>query len=119
MWSARLVSDERPDVTHELMVLRTWPERLKGLLGTGRDASPVLLVRCASVHTFGMTYPLDLAFVGETGEVLQVVCGVDPGECVSHPMAFCVMERPTCGDDWPEEGEHLWIASVGLGAAVA
>lgn len=119
MFSARLASDERPDVTHELVVLRSWAERLKGLLGTGPDARPVLLVRCSSVHTFGMGYPLDLAFVGELGEVLRVVRDVAPGELASHPQAFCVMERPSCDGEWPEEGEHLWIVSVGLGAAGA
>ena len=68
--SVRLVSDERPGVMHELRLLSTWGERLRGLLGTGPDAEPAMLVRCGSVHTFGMTYALDVALVGELGEVL-------------------------------------------------
>jgi len=40
-------------------------ERLRGLLGTGPDAHQVALLDCRSVHTFGMRYRLDIAFVDE------------------------------------------------------
>ena len=47
-----------------------WGPRLKGLLGTSPDAEAVILVPCKSVHTYGMTYPIDVAFLGSSGEVL-------------------------------------------------
>ena len=117
MATARLRSDERPGVTYEVRVLTGWVERLRGLLGTGPDARPVLLARCGSIHTFGMSYPLDVALVGELGEVLGVVRSLAPGEFCSRPGAACVIERPAREGAWLEEGEHLWIVSVSADAA--
>lgn len=100
-------------------MLTTWRERLRGLLGTGPDASPVMLALCASIHTFGMRYPLDVAFVGERGEVLRVHRGLGPGAVLSCAAARCVIERPAAEGAWLEEGEHLWAASIsadGVGA---
>ena len=119
MVTARLRSDEWPWVTHELVVLSSWLERLRGLLGTGRGARPVLLARCGSVHTFGMRYPIDVAFIGERGEVLRVRRSVAPGCLCSCPGAECAAERPAGEDEWLVEGEHLWIVSVGANAAGA
>ncbi len=116
---ARLCPDERPGVTFELVVLSSWLERLRGLLGTGRDAPPVLLARCGSVHTFGMGYPIDLAFIGERGEVLRVRRSVGPGRLCSCAGAECVAERPASEGEWLVEGEHMWIASVSADAAGA
>lgn len=108
----RLVSDEREGLALELRVLSTWTERLRGLLGTRDDAGPVMLVRCGSIHTYGMTYPLDVALVGERGEVLLVRRGLGPRAVLSHPGARCALERPAGPGPWPEEGEHLWAAAV-------
>ena len=112
----RLVSDERPGTVYELRVLGTWLERLRGLLGTGPDAAPVMLVRCRSIHTFGMGYALDVAFVGERGEVLKVERGLEPRRFAAHPEACCVMERPARDGPWVEEGEHLWACSLSADA---
>ena len=117
--AGRLRSDERPEVTYELVVLGGWLERLRGLLGTGPDARPVMLVRCGSIHTFGMTYPIDVAFLGELGEVLSVRRSVAPRELCSCIDAACVIERPAREGEWLAEGEHLWIASVSADAAGA
>lgn len=109
---ARLASEERPGRLLELRALRTWPERLRGLLGTGAEAEGVLLSRCSSIHTFGMRYPLDVAFLGERGEVLRVCRGLGPRCVASCHGARCVIERPARDGPWVEEGEHLWVASV-------
>nr|WP_239471437.1 DUF192 domain-containing protein [Olsenella profusa] len=108
----RLVSDEHPESPLLLRVLGSWAERLRGLIGTGPDAEGVLLVRCASIHTFGMRYPIDVAFVGERGEVLRVCRSLGPRGGASCHGARCVIERPACEGAWVEEGEHLWVASV-------
>lgn len=113
MGLARLSSDERPERVLELRVLTTWAERLRGLLGTGPDAAPVMLARCPSIHTFGMRYPLDVALVGELGEVLLVRRRLPPRELLAHPDACCAIERPAAEGEWIEEGEHLWIVAVG------
>ena len=110
--SVVLSAGERPGSRWELDVLSGWWERLRGLLGTGPGARPVLLLRCRSVHTVGMRYPLDLAFVGERGEVLRVSRGVPPGRLASCGGASCVIERPATGGEWVEEGQHLWVTSL-------
>lgn len=114
MGSVRLASDEHPERVLELRVLSTWAQRLRGLLGTRPDAPGVLLTRCASIHTFGMRYPLDVALVGEVGEVLAVRRGLGPGRFFSHGEACCAVERPAREEPWLEEGEHLWACSLSV-----
>lgn len=109
----RLASDERPELLLELRVLSSWAERLCGLLGTGESAAPVLLARCPSIHTFGMRYPIDVALVGEFGEVLAVRRALPPCEFFSHAGAACAIERPARVGEWLEEGEHLWVVAMG------
>lgn len=113
--AARLVCDERPETSWEFDVLRTWTERLRGLLGTESDARPVLITRCGSVHTVGMAYALDLAFLSERGEVLEVQRGIGPGHFASCVGASCTLERPASEGEWVQRGEHLWVASVSVG----
>lgn len=116
MTMARLTADERPELVFEFRVLRSWIERLRGLLGTSAAAAPVALLKCGSVHTFGMSYPLDLAFIGELGEVLKVVRAVPPGEAHACLGAAVTLERPADADrPWPQLGEHLWICAMSAG----
>ena len=109
---ARFRVDERPQAFVEARVLCSWGEKLKGLLGSGPDAGAVVLTKCSSVHTFGMGYDLDLAFVGERGEVLKALHRVSPGRAASCEGASCVLERPSEGGPWLAEGEHLWVCGV-------
>ena len=55
--------------------------RLRGLLGQRRPAADtcVWLARCAAVHTIGMRFAIDLAFVSRDGVVLRVDANVPPG----------------------------------------
>lgn len=112
MAAARLASDERPERVIELRVLTSWAQRLRGLLGTGPGAGAVMLAHCPSIHTFGMRYPIDVALVGELGEVLLVRRALPPREFLAHPDACCAIERPAREGAWLEEGEHLWVTSV-------
>src|SRR5258706_2896706 len=54
--------------------------RLLGLawLDRERAGAGLLIPRCASVHTFGMRFPLDLRFLDRDGAVLAVRRGVPP-----------------------------------------
>lgn len=113
MGFARLASDEHPGRLLDVRVLTTWAERLRGLLGTSADEGAVLLARCPSIHTFGMRYPIDVALLGELGEVLVSRRGLLPREFLSHPDACCAIERPAAEGEWPERGEHLWVVAVG------
>ncbi|HEX6153596.1 MAG TPA: DUF192 domain-containing protein [Solirubrobacterales bacterium] len=70
------------------------------LLGLSRrdlaDAGPGLLIpRCASVHTFGMRFPLDLFFLDRRGRVISVRRGVPPRRVVWQRGARSVLEIPS------------------------
>jgi uncharacterized membrane protein (UPF0127 family) len=76
--------------------------RFRGLSHRERvDAGPGLLIpRCASVHTFGMRFPLDLYFLDREGRVISVRRRVPPRRLVWQRGARSVLEIPS-----PEGGE--------------
>jgi len=69
-------------------------ERLRGLLGRAPLApdEALLIERCSSVHTFGMGYPIDLAFLDREGRVLRVVERVRPLRIAARPGARATLE---------------------------
>lgn len=90
--------------------------RLRGLLGTssnwGDGYRALLIPRCCSVHTFGMRYPLDIAFVDAQGTVLRSERNVVPGRLLSCKGACFVLERPSrLTNWWPLQGNQLNIGS--------
>ncbi|MGH2940884.1 MAG: DUF192 domain-containing protein [Solirubrobacterales bacterium] len=59
------------------------------------DAGPGLLIpRCASVHTFGMRFALDLHFLDADGQVLNSRFAVPPRRFAAHRGASAVLEIP-------------------------
>lgn len=114
METVELASEERPGLTWRFRVLSSVWGRLRGLLGTSCNAAPVLLTKCASIHTFAMGYALDVAFIGKDGEVLLVRRGVVPGQVVSVAGAFCVAERPASDDPWLACGERVRIMVINV-----
>jgi hypothetical protein len=82
-------------------------DRLRGLLGTGSDAGPVALMGCSSVHTIGMGYRLDIAFVGRSGTVLAVWRSVPPGRLLANRRAWVTLERPHRRGTWLAQGEKV------------
>ena len=59
---------------------RTFLSRLVGLLGTAAiaDGGGLWIVSCRSVHTLGMRYPIDVAFLDARGIVVGVLEGFPP-----------------------------------------
>lgn len=86
------------------VVLRGWLERLKGLCGTQASAPPVVLLDCSSIHTFGMDYPIDVAFTNEEGLVLAASRGLPPRRVFSSRRAALAFERPSNEEPWPRRG---------------
>jgi hypothetical protein len=103
---------EKGSPTLGFRVLSSWFERLVGLLGTGPSAQPVVLMRCGSIHTYGMAYPIDVALVGSRGEVLASERALPPCRVFSHAAAFCAFERPASPFPWPLVGETLRVNSL-------
>lgn len=93
-----------------LRMLETVRERMHGLLGSTKDAEPVALCRCTSIHTWGMRYPLDVAFVSSRGEVLKTARNLAPGRMSMALGACYVFERPSSPDPWPTEGSWISLA---------
>jgi uncharacterized membrane protein (UPF0127 family) len=69
-------------------------ERARGLLG--REAlgpqEALLIEPCWLVHTFGMRYALDLAFVDGTGRIRKLAYGVRPGRIAGSVGASQTIE---------------------------
>ena len=95
-------------------VLSTWFKRLKGLLGTDEDAEPVALMRCRSIHTYAMGYPIDIAFVDEQGWIVGAMRALAPNKRASNDEAFLTLERPARDGPWFETGERVSMCSVSL-----
>ena len=53
----------------------------------------LLIPHCRSVHTFGMRFPIDVAFVDERGRVLRTERGVKACRVLTCRGAFAVLER--------------------------
>lgn len=87
----------------EVPVAAGWHSRLLGLSGLDRDeAGPGLLIpRCASIHTFGMRFALDLHFLDGDGGVLAVRRAVPPRRVCGCRGAVAVLELPAGGDSAP------------------
>ena len=86
--------------------------RARGLLGThaqwGDGNRVLVLIPCKSVHTLGMRYALDIAFVDRNGIVLRSERNVKPGRVLSCRGAAFVLERPHgLRMPWPENGDGI------------
>jgi uncharacterized protein len=70
--------------------------RLLGLawLARERAGTGLLIPRCASVHTFGMRFALDLYFLDRAGRPLAVRWNVPPRRLVACRGAVAVLEIP-------------------------
>jgi uncharacterized protein len=78
-------------------VAKGFRTRLRGLALRDREqAGPgLLLPRCASVHTFGMRFELDVYFLDGDGRVLAVRRQVPPNRVLWRPGARKILEIPS------------------------
>jgi uncharacterized membrane protein (UPF0127 family) len=68
---AQLLCNGRPVL--EVEVARSMRARSRGLLGRDGVATGLAIVPGSSVHTFGMRFAIDVAFVRRDGRVSRVV----------------------------------------------
>jgi uncharacterized protein len=91
-WGERLAGLEELtlDGGLTLLVARTFRERRRGLAKmTPLPAGHALrILKCNSVHTFGMRFALDLVWLGRDGRLLRVDRDVAP-----RRMKLCVRAR--------------------------
>ena len=103
-------------------VAQGFTQRLCGLIGTHRgdlQGASLLFFRCASIHTFGMSYPLDVLLAGCDGQVLVASQSVQPCRLVSARDAVCALEREASDDPWPEAGDEIRIVRLRVVGAKA
>jgi uncharacterized membrane protein (UPF0127 family) len=94
---------------HPIPVAKDFRTRLRGLAFREREeAGPGLLIpRCASVHTFGMRFELDVYFLDAGGRVLSVRRRVPPNRVLWRPGARKILEIPS------PQGERQETAGLG------
>jgi uncharacterized membrane protein (UPF0127 family) len=56
----------------EVEVARSFADRSRGLLGRDGVSTGLVLMPASSVHTFGMRFAIDVAYVARDGRVLAV-----------------------------------------------
>ena len=76
-----------------IVVATSFTAKLRGLLLAKPDDRLLVLPHCCDVHTFGMAYPLDLAFLDGSLHVLEVYRNVAPARRVRCEGAWLVVER--------------------------
>jgi uncharacterized protein len=81
MSELRVVNRTRGTVVgSQITVADTWWQRARGYLGRQRpdEGEGLLLVPCNGIHTYGMTFPLDVLFLDRHGRVLESAPRVRP-----------------------------------------
>lgn len=88
----------------QCLVARVWRasgawERMRGLLGRPplKAGEGMLIERCGLVHTLGMGYPLDLAFLDGDGTVRKTVAGLAPTRVAGSINAAMTLELAAGG----------------------
>jgi uncharacterized membrane protein (UPF0127 family) len=80
-------------VIHEAHTLAS---RLLGLalMRSMPPAHALLIPDCRSVHTFGMRFRIDVAFLDEAGRAIRIERSVGAGRVLVCRRAFAVIEAP-------------------------
>lgn len=83
----------------QCLIPRVWSadgsrERMRGLLGHPRlqMGEGMLIGQCRMVHTVGMHYPLDLAFLDRSGHICKLLEGVLPLRIAGSLSARATLE---------------------------
>lgn len=94
----RVVQEESGmDVGVQVAVADSWWRRFRGLLARPplRSNEGLLLLDCSSVHTAGMGYPIDVAFLDAGGRVVRSIAALAPWRVgLGGPTAVHALELP-------------------------
>ena len=78
-------------------VASTAAQKVRGLLGREclEDGQGLLFKGCSSLHTFFMSFPIDIIFTDRNGKVLKASGEVKPFKLVAAPLrAYYAIELP-------------------------
>jgi len=93
-------SADNTNVFQEVEIADNLIARLRGLLGRSGLASGqgILLRPANSIHTIGMKFPIDIAFIDRSGTVIKIVENMPPGRFSPIILgSVCVLET-TAGE---------------------
>ncbi len=102
------------DVLATVDVADTYATRLRGLIGRDGIDGALLIKPAKSVHTFGMRFPIDVAFCARDLKVLDTVTMSPNRLGMPRPKAHCVIEAQAgaferwglrCGDQLELRGD--------------
>jgi len=70
---------------------------MRGLLGRPplQKDQALLITSCSSVHTIGMTYPIDLAFLNKDWQIKKIVKSLIPWRMACSFGSNMVLEMPS------------------------
>lgn len=88
--------------TRRLCLAATFWDRLMGLFSRRSSGGILLIAPCRSVHTFGMGYAIDIAFISREGRVLESYANVPPWRLRKCSGAYAVLERRVSEKDSSE-----------------
>ena len=83
-----LLNEDSQVVASAAWMATTWRERTRGWLGKA-EAQPgegILLVPASSVHSFGMRFAIDVAFLDRQNRVLKLCPALKPGRLAWGPL---------------------------------
>lgn len=81
MREVRVVQDgSGVHVGSRVAVADSWLDRFRGLLARPpiKKGEGLLLLKCGSVHTVGMGYPIDIAFLDAEGRIVRTITRLGP-----------------------------------------
>jgi len=88
--------DRGQTLGERIRVADRWWSRARGLLGRTLGEGEGLLIRpCRAVHMFGMSYPIDVAFLDGGSQVVATYADLRPGRMTRfHRSAETALELP-------------------------
>src|SRR4051812_46418179 len=95
-------ASRRRDLAHTAGMADRWWARLRGLLGRPPLAggSGLVIAPCRAVHTYGMSYAIDVVFVDRAWRTVAVYSNLAPRRRTGwHRSAACAVELPA-GTIW-------------------
>lgn len=93
-----------------LLLATRLSSRLRGLLFRPGSDDLMVLLPCSDIHTFGMRYAIDVAFLDASGVVMRSVRDVLPNKRLREPGAVAVLERRAIPRElWFDEGDYVTL----------
>ena len=78
-------------------------QRLRGFIGGTPAYEGILFPSCRAVHTFFMSFPLDIIFLSDNGRVTRVNRVIKPGKFVGPvPEAVSTLEIPSATNSFTD-----------------